>query len=71
MKIDKNITINLTEDDVKEIIVEKCQREGYVNVRAEDVILKVGEEVRGYGPGEYTTCVFKGCTIQCKDGVIL
>lgn len=40
MNIKKNITINLSEDDVKEIITEYCIKNGY-DVITEDVNLLV------------------------------
>jgi hypothetical protein len=67
MKINRNITINLTEEDVKEIIAEKCRAEGYTNVKAENVTLEVGQELQGYGPMEHNVVRFKGCRIYCKE----
>ena len=67
MKLDKNITINLTEQDVKEIIAEKCRAEGYTNIKAENVTLEVGQELKGYGLMEHNEIVFKGCKIHYKE----
>lgn len=63
MKISKNITISFTEDEVKEIIAEKCRTEGYTNIKAKDVILDVGTESNGFGTMEREMPIFKGCRV--------
>ena len=52
MNINKNITINLSEDDVKEIIADYCNKNGY-KVKPDDVTLSIGSRCVGFGPGEH------------------
>ena len=63
MEINKEVTINLTPDDVKEIITEYCKREGY---KADHIHFKVNTHLEGYGMGEYEVTEFEGCTVTCK-----
>ena len=63
MNINKEIIINLTPDDVKEIITEYCKREGY---KANRIHFKVNTHLEGYGMGEYEVTEFEGCTVTCK-----
>lgn len=62
-----NITINLSPDDVKQIIAEYLTKKGYV-VKSNGIEFKVGEECRGYGMGEYYVTEFLGCSIKCESG---
>ena len=66
MEIKKNITIELSENDVKEIIADYLKREGY-RVTAEDVSLSVGSRIEGYGMGEYEVNYFKAAYVKCKE----
>lgn len=66
MNIKKNITINLSEEEVKQIIAEYLYNEGY-KVRADDVTLSVGSRLEGYGMAEHEVHYFKGAYINCKD----
>lgn len=66
MKIKKNITIELSEDDVKEMIVYCLIKEGY-EVTIDDVKLDVGSKIEGYGMGEYEVNYFKGAYVKCKE----
>ena len=65
-QVDKNITINLTPYEFKELIAEKCREQGYKNVKASDVTFDVGTELRGYGMAEHEEVVFRGCHIHSK-----
>ena len=65
-RIEKNITINLTPDELKELIAEKCREQGYTTVEAKDVTFDVGMELQGYGQGEHNEVVFRGCRISSK-----
>lgn len=58
MNIKKNITIHLSEGDVKEIIADYLKKEGY-SVEAEDVRLTVG-----YSMNEH---YFKEASVCCKE----
>lgn len=66
MNIKKNITINLSEDDVKEIITEYCIKNGY-DVNTEDVNLLVCKRSVGYGPMEHDEWSFAGAKVNVKE----
>lgn len=66
MEIKKNITIELSENDVKDIIVDYLKREGYVVV-AKDVRLSVGSRLEGYGMAEHPVNYFEGAFVKCKE----
>ena len=66
MNIKKNITINLSEEEVKQVIADYLTREGY-DVTAKDVSLSVGSRIEGYGMGEYSVEYFKGAYISCQE----
>ena len=59
----------MTEDDVKEIISEWIRSHEGLNVTADDVILRVGTEGRGYGMAEHDVTVFKGCDVEVKGKI--
>lgn len=66
MDIKNNITINLSEDDVKKIIADYCTRNGY-EITAEDVSLKTSVRLVGYGLGEYEESYFAGAVVSVKE----
>lgn len=66
MEIKKNITIELSENDVKEIIVDYLKREGYA-VSIDNVSLSVGSRIEGYGIGEHEVNYFKAAYVKCKE----
>lgn len=66
MNIKKNITINLSEDDVKEIIAEYCNENGY-KVKPEDVVLSVNRRCVGYGSIERDEWFFAGAKVDAKE----
>lgn len=66
MEIKKNITIEFSEKDVREIIAAYLQGEGY-NVIESDVRLDVGTRLEGYGMGEHPVTYFKGAYVKCKE----
>ena len=66
MEIKKNITINLSEEDVKKIIADYLKREGY-DVTVNDVSLSIGSRCEGYGTAEHKVSYFKGAYINCKE----
>ena len=65
MNIVKNVVINLSADDVRQIIAEHLQKEGY-NVIAKDVKFSVGTRLDGYGVTEHEVAYFDGCYINSK-----
>ena len=66
MEIKKNITIKLSENDVKEIIADYLNREGYT-VTADNVSLSVGTRCEGFGSAEYYVNCFNGAFVKCKE----
>lgn len=66
MNIKKNITINLSEDDVMEIIAEYCNKNGY-KVKPDDVSLSVSRRCVGFGPGEHEEPYFAGAKVTVKE----
>ena len=66
MEIKKNITIKLSENDVKEIIADFLQRDGY-NVTVDDVSLSVGSRCEGFGAMEHYVSCFNCAFVKCKE----
>lgn len=66
MEIKKNITIELSENDVKEIITSYLKNEGYV-VTSDNVNLSVGLRIKGFGMGEYEEAYFKAAYVKYKE----
>ena len=66
MEIKKNITINLSENDVKEIITDYLKREGY-DVTVNDIALSIGSRCEGYGTAEHEVHYFKGAYVNCQE----
>ena len=67
MHLTKNITVELSEDDIKEILVEYVRNTfKHVNCDVKDVTIKVERELQGYGLGEYHVCVCKGASVKCE-----
>lgn len=65
MKINKKLTISLSENDVKAIIADYLSKEGY-NVSDNDVQLSVGTQWVGYGMDEHTEPYFRECVVEVK-----
>ena len=66
MEIKKNIRIELSESDVKEIIADYLNREGYT-VTTDNVDISVSSRTKGYGMGEYIETYFKAAYVNCKE----
>lgn len=66
MDIKKNITITLSEEDVKEIISDYLNRNGYV-VKKDNVTLSVGSRIEGYGMGEHPVNYFQCASVKCGE----
>lgn len=66
MDIKKNIAINLSEDDVKQIIVDYLKGVGY-DVTTNDVSLSIGSRTEGYGMAEHEVNYFNGAYVNCKE----
>lgn len=65
MDIKKNITINLSSDDVRQIISDYLTKDGY-SVNSDDIEFDIEEECHGYGAGEHYEYVFEGCSVRGK-----
>ena len=66
MDIKKNITINLSADDIRQIISEYLVNDGY-DIAPNDIEFEVNEECHGYGMAEHYELVFKGCSVRSKE----
>ena len=66
MQIKKNITIELSEKDVKEIISNYLNKEGY-KVSVDDISLSVGSRIEGYGLNEMEVNYFKAAYVKYKE----
>ena len=68
MEIKKNTTINLTEEDVKDIIVEHLKKEGY-KVSSDDVKLLVNKKFTDDYDERFQNEVlyFEGCKVNCTE----
>ena len=66
MEIKKNITIELSENDVKEIITDYLKREGYA-VTVDDVNLSVASRLEGYGLCEHEVNYFKAAYVKYEE----
>ena len=65
MNINKNITINLSTDEIKEIIVDYLSKEGY-NTTVDNVTFNVQTVCTGYGLMESYNYVLDGCNVKCN-----
>lgn len=63
MKINKNVIIELSPDDVKEIIVKYLETNGY-KAKVEDVCLKTSSHLEGMGYAEHEVISFDGAYIK-------
>ena len=66
MEIKKNITIELSESDVQQIIADYLNKDGY-DVTPTDVSLSVGQRLEEYGLMEHSVEYFKGAFVKCKE----
>ena len=67
MNIMKNIRIELSESDVKKIIADYLNREGYA-VTSDDVSISVDSRIEGYGVEEHEVSYFKAAYVNCNIG---
>lgn len=68
MEIKKNITINLSEEDVKKIIADHLKKEGY-KVSVDDVKLLISKKWTDDYDERYQNEVlcFDGCSVSCAE----
>lgn len=64
MEVKKNITIELLERDVQEIIANYLQENGY-KVSSDDVMFSITSKTEGHYTNEHTVHYFKGVYIKC------
>ena len=64
MEIKKNITIELSEQDVQEIIVDYLTRKGY---KITNVRFLVGSKIEGFGMDEHEVRHFQGACVNCAE----
>lgn len=62
VNIVKKITIELTPDDLREIVADYLKKDGY-EVSKEDVKFDVRRRLEGYGPGEHEVTELTGCKV--------
>lgn len=67
MNIVKCITIELTPDNLREIVAEYLKTEGY-EVEKKNVKFNVGRHLEGYGMGEHEVTEFLGLSVTAKMG---
>lgn len=66
MEIKKSITIHLSEQEIKQIVKNYLENEGY-KVEEKDIQFNVGTKCVGYGMYETETTCFKGCDIKSHE----
>ena len=64
MNIFENITINLTPDDVREILKDYIEKQGY-RVKG-NIQLRVGSRLEGFGRDEYPQSYFESAVIDVE-----
>ena len=66
MNIKTSVKIELSPDDVKEIIVNYLKTEGY-DFSVEDVVFSTGTRYEGYGMAEHPVHYFEGAYVKRKE----
>jgi hypothetical protein len=67
MQIINNITVNLTPEDIKEIIAEKIRKDiPGISVKPEDIELCVGKKIVEYFHDESEELYFKKAVVNCR-----
>lgn len=64
MNIKKDIVIDLSEDDIRKIIVDYIKEETKLDLNPKDILFKFGEERTEFCGVEYRDSVLKGCTVK-------
>ena len=67
MEIKTNIKIEISEDDVKQIIAEYINKKTGYKVTNKDVSLLIGSRSEGYGMAEHEVNYFKGACVTYKE----
>lgn len=66
MNIKTNIKIELSPDDIKEIIICYLKNEGY-DFSVDDVVFSAGTRYEGYGMAEHPVSYFDGACVKRKE----
>lgn len=69
MKRQFNIKIDITADEIKEIIAEHFNKNVDTlesNIKPEDIVFNVTETCVGYGPSEHMVTSFTGASVSVK-----
>lgn len=66
MNIKTNIKIELSADDVKEIIINYLKNEGY-DFSVDDVVFSIDTRYEGYGMAEHPVSYFEGAHVKRKE----
>ena len=64
MEITRNIIVNLSPDELTEIVKDFLAKEGF-EVVENGVDFKTSSHIEGYGMGEYQVTKFDGCKVVC------
>lgn len=67
MNIKKNITIHLSEDNLKSLIAEYLKEHENITVNSKDIKFKIGQRCCGFGAGEHIEKVFEGCDVNVME----
>ena len=65
MNVTRTITVNLTKEEVAEIIKNHLNKEGFA-VDAENIVFELSSKWCGYGMDEHKVEEFSGCSVTCK-----
>lgn len=65
MNIEQCITIDLSEQDLKEIVLDFIKKHGY-ETDIKNINFDVGTTLLGYGYGEYKKTILRGCKVKCS-----
>ena len=68
MDIKKNITIELSDLDLKEIIVEYLKQKGH-NVCPKDIKFLYGSKLEGFGMNQHSVEHFEGARVTYTENV--
>ncbi len=67
MKLNKDITIEFTNDDLHEVFSEYLATRGYELMQESGIEVNLKTEYAGYGRNEMLSTVFDNIKINCKE----
>ena len=65
MEVVRTVTVNISPDELEDIVKEYLKREGFEPNDAK-IDFKVSSHIEGYGYGEHEVKTFDGCNVVCK-----